>query len=877
MKTNVMDSEIEISIGKRILDDIYVHTDFLHHLEQKEDFRLLLQHALSAMNAEELKSCNVAKINIQKNRLSFLQYLNFEEDPFPTLNGSWIFDAESEKFKLRSYSLSLNPPILHRKELLVGPEHPRRAQWARITKSAEEIGLFSSGRPIGFKLNWQQLIAEKGFRLEGDQFLPIGNDVEDLGSEEFDATAPIQRHLTALSRYSLSAPIQVLFNHGLISKNTEIFDYGCGKGDDIKALEGIGIKCQGWDPHYLPGNSRTPADIVNLGFVVNVIEDPAERVEAIQQAFALARVALVVSVMLHGKDRPGKPYLDGFLTARNTFQKYFTQDELKDYIESILNVEPIMIGPGISIAFSNKNAEQQFLLGRYRSRHVAQRLLAARLDPRSRRTPREKKVKNPRLSKSERDFNEVRPTLDALWAQALDLGRFPDPMEIPEFEVVQKTVSLVRARRLIRTHFDLALLEQAAKTRSDDIKLFFVSRLFIKKSPIKEMGLRLKTDIKHFFGDMKSANQAALKLLLESADPDQIRSACELASAEGLGWLDESARSLQLHVSMLDRLPSVLRAFVACGLILWDNISEFQLIKIHVQSGKLTLLQYNDFDGQAIPLLIKRIKINIPKLDYDVYEYDSSLFPPPPLLFKSRYMHEDLPFYAQQVEFDEALESTGILDEYDKSPTLIQIIEKLSLQRMEIAGLSLQKSKSIPPIEQQCGRYLTFKDLIHCGETQARLGFANLPLNPETYNALYRLCTQVLDPVIDYFGGIKLTYGFSSLELSGKIKSRIAPELDQHASHECTRRGKVVCDRLGAAVDFLVEDEDMLEVAQWITDNLQFDRMYLYGRHKPLHISLNDTPARLVTLMKPSANGRLMPRGCAAEELAHFIKKHSFQ
>ncbi len=78
---------------------------------------------------------------------------------------------------------------------------------------------------------------------------------------------------------------------------------------------------------------------------------------------------------------------------------------------------------------------------------------------------------------------------------------------------------------------------------------------------------------------------------------------------------------------------------------------------------------------------------------------------------------------------------------------------------------------------------------------------------------------QVLDPVIDYFGMIRLDYGFCSPELSRKIPGRIDRKRDQHAACEHNRRGKPVCERLGAAVDFIVDDESMLKVAQWIVAN----------------------------------------------------------
>ncbi len=101
----------------------------------------------------------------------------------------------------------------------------------------------------------------------------------------------------------------------------------------------------------------------------------------------------------------------------------------------------------------------------------------------------------------------------------------------------------------------------------------------------------------------------------------------------------------------------------------------------------------------------------------------------------------------------------------------------------------------------------------------------------------------------------KLTYGFCSPELAPEITGRIAPKLDQHAAHEKKRNGKYVCDRLGAAVDFLVEDEDMREVANWIIENTPFDRIYFYGEDKPLHVSYGPSHTRQVVEISISHSG----------------------
>jgi hypothetical protein len=96
--------------------------------------------------------------------------------------------------------------------------------------------------------------------------------------------------------------------------------------------------------------------------------------------------------------------------------------------------------------------------------------------------------------------------------------------------------------------------------------------------------------------------------------------------------------------------------------------------------------------------------------------------------------------------------------------------------------------------------------------------------------------------------------------LARQIPGRIDPKRDQHAAHELNRLGRRVCDRLGAAVDFIVEDESMLEVAQWLAANTPFDRLYFYGDDKPIHVSCGPDNTKQIVKMLPGKSGRLIPR-----------------
>jgi hypothetical protein len=294
-------------------------------------------------------------------------------------------------------------------------------------------------------------------------------------------------------------------------------------------------------------------------------------------------------------------------------------------------------------------------------------------------------------------------------------------------------------------------------------------------------------------------------------------------------------------------------------MVLTQGLSDAKLLKVHITSGKLSLMEFDDFDATPLPLMTRRIKVNLRKLTYDLFEYGGE-FPKPILYWKSRFLNEDSPHYAEQLAFDEALEASGVLGDEKYGPRPEELGERLEQSRIRVKGWELVPSNTVPSLDSPCGVNFNYRDFVECGETQLRLGSPNIPKRPETYNALHGLATKVLDPLIEYFGAIKLTYGFCSHDLSKHIKERVAPSLDQHAGEEHGATGALICTRGGAACDFLVEYEDMREVADWAVKNLPFDRLYFYDSDRPVHISWSPAPAFLAYEMRPTASGRRMPR-----------------
>jgi len=94
-------------------------------------------------------------------------------------------------------------------------------------------------------------------------------------------------------------------------------------------------------------------------------------------------------------------------------------------------------------------------------------------------------------------------------------------------------------------------------------------------------------------------------------------------------------------------------------------------------------------------------------------------------------------------------------------------------------------------------------------DTAIRKGIDNNP-NSDQIEKLKALCENVLQPVRDHFGRVKVTSGFRSKELCVAIGSS---EKSQHAKAE--------------AVDFECIGVDNAEVADWVNMNCETDQLIL--------------------------------------------------
>jgi len=558
---------------------------------------------------------NLLKLHTDQVAITFLTYPNFDEDPHPALAEATKINLNTGVVVRTDYRARANPPILHRKETFLPPGDTRSEPFSALTRSEEAEGLYRDTSRIGLRLQWQTLLNRKGIHYEGHRL--VRKDIASASATSQVPEAVVERHRTAIKRYDLSKPVKLAMDRGLLQKKQTFFDYGCGHGMDVEALSVLGYTASGWDPAFRPDAPRVEADVVNLGYVLNVIEESAERVIAIRSAFALAKQTLIVSTLVVGQETTAhqRPFRDGFLTKANTFQKFYAPGELEELLESTLDADVITLSFGICVVFKDPDAGELFEASRNR-RRIDWSQVSAQLQFSSPSARHRTQVDRYAL------HSEL---LDSFWQCLLDLGRAPEPGEFDRLNEVRRVNGgLNKAVTLVVQKNGEQLWSLARKAREEDILVYLAMTNFRKRFLRREIPLRIKNDIKAFFGDLNRAKELARDILFAAGDPGEVELAVEVLD---FGVFDREEMQFTFHRSLFNRLPPILRVYVQCGAVRYGNPEEADLIKIHVRSGKLTFLHYDDFEGKPEPVLLTRIKINLRSQFVQVFDHSSEKQP----------------------------------------------------------------------------------------------------------------------------------------------------------------------------------------------------------------------------------------------------------
>ena len=452
-----------------------------------------------------------------------------------------------------------------------------------------------------------------------------------------DPTRAIPRQKTAIHRGDFSRPTKCALRDGLIDSSVSVFDYGCGHGRDVELLRESGITSNGWDPAFFPEHPLRSSEVVNLGYVINVIESSDERAETLRRAWELASACSSSPHRCSFPDaaRPEVEFGDGVLTGRGTFQKFFQQVELKTYIESVLETEAIPAEIGVFYVFKDEVAGQQFLASRHRRAAAA-----------------------PRKRISEVRFEENRELLEPFMATIAALGRLPEADEFPQAaEIETRFGSFKRAFALVKRVTGTDEWDAITRRCTEDLLVYLALGRFRRRPPISVLPLGLQRDLRAFFGSYSNACRLADEV---SSGPAMPRPSTKPAGGRpSASCCRMPSTSIAARSKALDPL---LRVYEGCARAYLGEIDGANLIKLHRQSGKVSYLVYPDFETDPHPALLRSVKLSLRTREIDCLDYAASANPPI-LHRKETFLARDHPLHAKFARLTQQEEKHGLLDD----------------------------------------------------------------------------------------------------------------------------------------------------------------------------------------------------------------------
>lgn len=447
----------------------------------------------------------------------------------------------------------------------------------------------------------------------------------------------VPRHRTAIGRSKLSKPLALAWESGLVDEESTVTDYGCGRGDDVRHLKALGVDTVGWDPTWKPDGERRKSSVVNLGYVLNVIERPRERSETLRAAWSLATDTMIVAALVAVETaKHVVPFGDGVLTSRGTFQKYYDQGELERFIASTLEVEPVALGVGVFAVIRNPQRRASFAASRYRRRVSAA---------------------VPQIT-AERLFDAHRLQFDPLLQFVSDRGRLPRKGDGRAFEpLVEAFGSMRRALAIARKALPDDWWESAAQRAREDLLVYLALSRFGGRPKFGDLDTEMQGDISTFFGSYTAAVKESDTLLTSIGDPAVRRSAARQAEV-GKSLPD----AFYVHTSAVDTLPAVLRLYEGCARRYLGGVEGATLIKLKLDGTKVSYLAYPDFDKNPHPALAWSLKIDLQGFRVRLNDF-SARENPPVLHRKETFVAGDYPRRETFARLTRQEEKWGLLDD----------------------------------------------------------------------------------------------------------------------------------------------------------------------------------------------------------------------
>ncbi len=322
------------------------------------------------------------------------------------------------------------------------------------------------------------------------------------------------------------------------------------------------------------------------------------------------------------------------LTQRGTFQKFFTQHELREWIDTMLRVSSVAAAPGIFFVFREESLRQSYLASRYR-RHVAL----------------------PRTYHRTNLFERHKALLQSLISFVAARGRLPDVDELEEAITLREVFgSLRRAFEVVQSVTGKEQWAAIQQERTQDLLVYLALERFSGRPRFSVLPRDLQLDVKAFFGTYTRACEAADRLLFSVGDMAAISAACQEAVCGKL-----LSDALYVHTVSLPILPPLLRVYEGCARGYIGVVEDANVVKLHRRVPQISYLAYPNFDRDPHPALTGSLVIQLRTLQVRYVDYRTA-DSPPILHRKEAFVPADYPLHEKFARLTRQEERWGLYE-----------------------------------------------------------------------------------------------------------------------------------------------------------------------------------------------------------------------
>jgi DNA phosphorothioation-associated putative methyltransferase len=407
------------------------------------------------------------------------------------------------------------------------------------------------------------------------------------------------------------------------------------------------------------------ASIVNLGYVVNVIEDVVERKKVLAEAWGLTQRVLVVSARLsHERDQAHiAPHGDGWISSTRTFQRFFEQEELGGWIEQVLSEPAIPAALGTFLVFRTPRDRQLFEATQVRTFSFLQR----------------KELSSRAYAEHADLFAEFEMFLG-------DHGRPPFAGEDPRCdELALRLGSLKRATNVVLMVRGQEWWQDVTLARRKDLYVHLALQAFSGRLRWGSLPDSLQRDVRALAGTYKAACEQA-DTLLKAVGNAKARELAMRVSPVG----KITGNALYLHETALADAPVLLRMYEACARQLTGEVAG-NVIKLWRGEPGISYLAYPEFDRTAHPALARSTVVDLLDRSVRVQVFEGR--PNPPILHrKEQFLAENDPRRQPWSDLTQEEEAAGLFDDPSRIGTLAGWQLKLAERGILIRDHAIQRA-----------------------------------------------------------------------------------------------------------------------------------------------------------------------------------------